>query len=131
LLAKPSRVQEQRTSIVKNTRGAGSGIKTVKAHRCYTEVPGRSKATPVAENPILGTWNLQSLVFEAVATGQRSSPFGDHPVGYLSYSADGRMYAIGVVDDRPKARDLIPTDEEKVKLQESMFAYAGMYTARQ
>jgi hypothetical protein len=41
------------------------------------------------------------------------------------------MYAIGVVDDRPKARDLIPTDEEKVKLQESMFAYAGMYTARQ
>jgi hypothetical protein len=50
---------------------------------------------------------------------------------YLSYSADGRMYAIGVVDDRPKARDLIPTDEEKVKLQESMFAYAGMYTARQ
>jgi hypothetical protein len=35
------------------------------------------------------------------------------------------MYAIGVVEDRPKPRNLIPTDEEKAKLQESMFAYAG------
>ena len=87
------------------------------------------KATSAAENPILGTWKLQSLVFEAIATGQRSTPFGDHPVGYLSYSADGRMYAIGVVEDRPKPRDPLPTDQEKVKLQESMFAYAGTYTA--
>ena len=88
-----------------------------------------SKATLAAANPILGTWKLQSLVFEAIATGKRSSPFGDHPDGYLSYSADGRMYAIGVAGDRPKPRDLVPTDDEKLKLQESMFAYAGTYTA--
>ena len=86
-------------------------------------------AASAAENPILDTWKLHSLVFEATGTGQRSSPFGDHPDGYLSYSADGRMYAIGVVEDRLKPRDLIPTDEEKVKLQGSMFAYAGTYTA--
>ena len=88
-----------------------------------------SKSALAGESPILGIWKLQSLVFEATATGQRSSPFGDHPVGYLSYSADGRMYAIGVVEDRPKPRDPLPTDQEKVKLQESMFAYAGTYTA--
>jgi hypothetical protein len=87
------------------------------------------KVALASENPIIGTWKLQSLIYEATATGQRSSPFGDHPVGYLSYSADGRMHAIGVVEDRPKPRDLVPTDEEKVKLQESMFAYAGTYTA--
>ena len=52
------------------------------------------KAALAAVNPVLGTWKLQSLVFEAIATGQRSSPFGDHPDGYLSYSPDGRMYAI-------------------------------------
>jgi Lipocalin-like domain len=75
------------------------------------------KAALAAENPIIGTWKLQSLVYEATATGQRSSPFGDHPVGYLSYSPDGRMYAIGVVEDRPKPRDLVPTDEEKAKLR--------------
>ena len=50
---------------------------------------GVPKATSVAGNPILGTRKLQSLVFEATETGQRSSPFGDHPVGYLSYSPDG------------------------------------------
>src|ERR1700745_673630 len=81
-----------------------------------------------AENPILGTWKLRSLVYQAAATGQRSRPFGDHPDGYLSYSPDGRMYAIGVAEDRPKPRDLVPTDEEKVKLQGTMFGYAGTYT---
>jgi hypothetical protein len=52
-------------------------------------------------NPVLnviGTWKLQPLVYEATATGERSSPFGDHPDGYLSYSADGHMYAIGFVE---------------------------------
>ena len=87
------------------------------------------KSALAAENPILGTWKLRSLVFEVSATGERSSPFGDHPDGYLSYSPDGRMYAVGVVEDRPKPRDVVPTDEEKVKLQGSMFAYAGTYTA--
>jgi hypothetical protein len=86
------------------------------------------KAALASENPIIGTWKLQSLVYEATAAGQRSSPFGDHPVGYLSYSSDGRMYAICVVEDRQKPRDLIPTDEEKVKLQETIFAYGGTYT---
>jgi hypothetical protein len=32
---------------------------------------------------------------------------------------------IGVVEDRAEPRDLVPTDEEKVKPQESMFAYVA------
>ena len=80
------------------------------------------------ENRLIGTWKLQSLVYEAAATGQRSQPFGDHPDGYLNYSPDGRMYATGVSEDRPKPLDLVPTDEEKARLQASMFAYAGTYT---
>ena len=91
--------------------------------------PDVPKAALAAEDPLLGTWKLQSMVYEVSATSQRSNPFGDHPDGYLSYSADGRMYAIGVAGDRSKPLDLVPTDEEKVKLQESMFAYAGTYTA--
>jgi hypothetical protein len=105
-----------------------TGIK-MKATDVTQNSLGVSKSALAAENPILGTWKLQSMVYEATATGERSSPFGDHPDGYLSYSADGRTYAIGVVEDRPKPRDPVPTDEEKVKLQESMFAYAGTYTA--
>ena len=101
-------------------------MKATAATQYSLDVP---KATSVAGNPILGTWKLQSLVFEAIETGQRSSPFGDHPVGYLGYSPDGRMFAILVAEDRPKPRDQVPTDEEKAKLQGSMFAYAGTYTA--
>src|SRR5271165_480097 len=88
-----------------------------------------SKTAPAEGNLLLGTWKLESMVYEATASGQRSSPYGDHPDGYLSYSPDGRMYAICVADDRPKPRDPIPTDEENIKLQGSMFAYAGTYTA--
>jgi hypothetical protein len=75
-----------------------------------------------AGNPLFGTWKLESMVYEATASGQRSWPYGDLPDGYLSYSSDGRMYAIGMADDRPKPRDLVPTDEENLKLQGSMFA---------
>ena len=83
----------------------------------------------VAENRLIGTWKLRSLVYEAAATGQRSRPFGDRPGGYLSYSPDGRMYAIDVAEDRPKPLDLVATDEEKARLQGNMFAYAGTYMA--
>jgi Lipocalin-like domain len=86
------------------------------------------KGTSADENPLLGTWKLQSMIYEAIASGQRSSPFGDHPVGYLSYSPDGRIYAIGAAEDRPMRRDRVPTDAEKLKLYESVFAYAGTYT---
>jgi hypothetical protein len=86
-------------------------------HNNFLDVP---KAALAAENPILGTWKLQSLVYETTATGQQSSPFGDHPDGYLGYSRDGRMYAILVAEDRPKSDPVLLTDEEKVKLLESM-----------
>jgi maltose alpha-D-glucosyltransferase/alpha-amylase len=82
-----------------------------------------------ARNALLGTWKLQSLVSEVIATGRRSNPFGDHPDGYLSYSPDGRMYSIVVRESRPNPHDADPTEEEKLRLQENMIAYAGTYTA--
>jgi hypothetical protein len=88
-----------------------------------------SKTVPAAGNPLFGTWKLESMVYETTASGQRSCPYGDHPDGYLGYFQDGRMYAIGVADDRLKPRGLVPTDEENTKLHGSMFAYAGTYTA--
>jgi Lipocalin-like domain len=77
-------------------------------------------------NPLVGTWKLQSYVL--TTTGERSTPFGEHPSGYLSYSADGRMYAIGTADDRIMPHDIVATDAERVKLHRAMFAYAGTYS---
>src|SRR5215510_5620637 len=62
------------------------------------------------DNPILGTWRLKSFVREVAATGEKYNQMGEHPNGYLSYSADGRMYAILTMDNRIKPLDVIPTD---------------------
>jgi hypothetical protein len=80
------------------------------------------------DNPVLGTWKLKSAVREVVATGEKFNQYGEHPSGYLSYSADGRMYAIGTSDSRVKPNDANPADGERVKLHQTMFAYAGTYT---
>ena len=89
-----------------------------------------ASATPTAaaDNPLLGTWKLKSFVREVAATGERYNERGEHPNGYLSYSADGRMYAIITWGDRVAPRDVVPTDAERIKLYSSMIAYAGTYT---
>jgi Lipocalin-like domain len=79
--------------------------------------PDAQETARAGDNPLLGTWKLQSFTM-----------FGDRPNGYLSYSPDGRMYAIIVEGDRLKPRAAIPTDLEKLYLQGSMYAYAGTYT---
>ena len=76
---------------------------------------------------ILGTWRLKSSFHEALATGERRHLAGEHPDGYLSYSADGRMYAIITWENRVKPHDLIPTDQERLELYRTMVAYGGTY----
>jgi hypothetical protein len=87
-----------------------------------------STVTLAAENPLLGTWKLKSFVREVSATGERYNYMGEHPNGYLSYSSDGRMYAIITGDNRIKPHDVAPTDEERAKLHRTLTAYAGTYT---
>jgi hypothetical protein len=78
-------------------------------------------------NPVLGTWKLKSYVVTA-GTGEKSTPYGEHPTGYLSYSADWRMQAIGTSSGRIAPLNFALTDEERVALHETMFAYAGTYS---
>jgi len=87
-----------------------------------------AKAALAGENPLLGTWKLKSYVREVAATGERYNQRGEHPQGYLSYSMDGRMYAIITWDNRINPHDVVPTDEERIKLYGSMVSYAGTYT---
>jgi len=78
-------------------------------------------------NPVLGTWKLKSYVVTA-GTGEKSTPYGENSIGYLSYSADGRMQAIGTSRGRIVPLTPTPRDEERVALHETMFAYAGTYS---
>jgi Lipocalin-like domain len=68
------------------------------------------------------------LVREVTATGEKINQMGERPNGYLNYSTDGRMYAIITRDNRIKPLDVNPTDEQRVKLHQTMTAYAGTYT---
>src|SRR4051794_40438377 len=81
-----------------------------------------------ADNPVSGTWRLQSYVREVSATGQRYNLFGDKPDGYIGCAPDDRMYALFINTDRVPPRDAVPTDEEKAKLFSTVTAYAGTYT---
>jgi hypothetical protein len=87
-----------------------------------------SKLPPMAnENSLLGTWKLRSYVV-TTATGARSTPYGENPTGCLSYSADGRMQVIGATSDRQPQAGPNPTENERLALYDSMFAYAGTYS---
>jgi Lipocalin-like domain len=81
-----------------------------------------------ADNPLVGTWKLKSYLREVAATGERYNERGEHPNGYLAYSADGRMYAIITWENRIAPRDVVPTNDERVKLFSTMISYAGTYT---
>src|ERR1700675_2496336 len=80
------------------------------------------------ENPLVGTWKLKSFVREVLSTGERYNPMGEHPNGYLSFSADGRMYTIIKGDNRITQHDAAPTDDKRVMLDRTMSAVAGTYT---
>jgi hypothetical protein len=76
---------------------------------------------------LVGTWKLQSYVV-TTAAGERSTPYGEKPQGYLSYSADGRMQVIAAANGRRVPTDTNPSDHDRVALYDTMFAYAGAYS---
>jgi hypothetical protein len=61
------------------------GGSAVHAQDVLAEQPARKADAPedarAGESPLLGTWKLQSLAYEVIATGARSMPFGEHPNG--------------------------------------------------
>ena len=77
---------------------------------------------------LVGTWRMLSWKKKTVSSGETVDAHGPNPVGYLSYGADGRVQAIVVRRDRPAPETLPPTDTEKLRLFDSMLAYAGTYT---
>jgi hypothetical protein len=92
--------------------------------------PAKYRRVPLTHDAekVLGTWKLRSYVREVIATGGRHDQFGHEPDGYLGYAPDGRMYAIFTRKDRVTPPDVVPTEEEGVRMPGSMEAHAGTYT---
>ena len=69
------------------------------------------------------SWQVEDL-----ASGEIRDALGPNPHGHISYTRDGRVIVLVLRADRPKPAALVPTNEEKLSLYDSMFAYAGTYT---
>jgi Lipocalin-like domain len=77
---------------------------------------------------LLGTWKMISWKREIVATGDKTDALGPNPTGYINYGPDGRFYALVVSRNRAMPATLPPSDGEKLRLFDSMLAYAGTYS---
>ena len=77
-----------------------------------------------AEDTLVGTWRLTSFYREVAGTGVKENQLGEHPDGYLSYGADGRMLVLFVSDEQPRPR-AEPTDDQRIMLHKTMLSYGG------
>ena len=77
---------------------------------------------------IVGTWHLSSVSNEETESKVAHKPFGDHPVGSITYTADGHMMVIFANSDRKPSVAPRATDGEAVELYRTMVAYAGTYS---
>jgi hypothetical protein len=77
---------------------------------------------------LIGTWRMLSWTKEAAVTGTKVDVHGPDPVGFVTYGADGTVHAIVMRRDRPPPQTFPPSDAEKIRLFDSMLAYAGTYT---
>jgi hypothetical protein len=83
-------------------------------------------AEPTSAQPteIVGTWKFSSYVRTDPDTGTNVSVFGEHPRGWLIYTAEGRMMVIVV----PENRKPLEKDEDRIEHHKQMVAYTGRYT---
>ena len=87
------------------------------------------RAFAIEPADLYGTWRLVSYTSTVVATGEHTDLYGPTPMGFLTYTPNGRMSAILCDSSRPKPTDLAKvTDGERLKLYRTMNAYAGTFT---
>ncbi len=76
---------------------------------------------------VAGTWRMLSWKREFVETGDQIDSLGPDPIGFVTYTADGRVHAIVVQNHREKPLATPLTDVDKIRLFDSMLAYSGTY----
>jgi hypothetical protein len=72
---------------------------------------------------IVGTWKLVSVVYEDVATKERTPVLGEHPKGIQIATPEGRWLALVTAEGRQVPK----TDAERARALNSMIAYTGRY----
>jgi Lipocalin-like domain len=76
---------------------------------------------------LVGSWKLVSA-FSRHGAEHSGQPYGANPLGFLTYSDDGRVSALISCDGRNPLSIGGGTLEEKAEAFDTFFAYAGRYT---
>jgi len=83
-----------------------------------------SNASATGPSDLVGTWKFISYLRTYPETGKNTNIMGEHPNGYLIYTAEGRMMVIVVPDNRKPPK----VDEDRIALHKYMVAYSGRYS---
>src|SRR5262249_7461545 len=81
----------------------------MKRRELLTSLATGAVATTIAESAvaqsaeIVGTWKFLTYVRTDPVTGKNTNIFGEHPRGWLVYTAEGRMMVIVVPESRNEA----------------------------
>lgn len=83
------------------------------------------------KDSVVGTWKLLSVIATTEKDGVGKPVLGQHPVGFLTYTANGRMMAI-ISDDGRKPLSVVDRvaapAEERAEAYSTFMAYAGRYS---
>ncbi|RVC45724.1 hypothetical protein EN781_08685 [Mesorhizobium sp. M4A.F.Ca.ET.090.04.2.1] len=82
---------------------------------------------PLNRDLLLGSWKMTSWMTRDVATGERREALGQHPRGIVIYTHERVIFFI-LRNSRKRPERLQPSDEDKIALFDTMFAYSGSYT---
>jgi hypothetical protein len=99
--------------------------------RLWRKRDAPSSAMPLTKESLVGTWKLVSAR-QTNDKGEVRDVYGPNPIGFLTYTADGRMSVI-MASSRRKPFSTFPPPAEEIAeafaSSPSMFtAYAGSYT---
>jgi Lipocalin-like domain len=88
----------------------------------------RARESVDANDKLVGTWKLLSAS-STTSTGERSeTPYGLHPVGFLTYTEDGKVTAMISHGGRKVLSSGGGSVEEQAEAFKTFFGYAGRYT---
>jgi hypothetical protein len=72
---------------------------------------------------LIGVWQLLSFQTEFKDGSPRQATFGEHPLGYIVFTKEGRMMAVIEAEGRKDAS----TNQDRAALLMSLGAYSGKY----
>jgi len=91
---------------------------------------GRAQPVSIQKEMLVGTWKLVSVSNVTDSGIVREEAYGRNPIGFLTYTADGRMIAILTNGGRKllsKGWKVAPA-EEKAEAFSTSLSYAGTFT---